>query len=263
MAFFRVDSRAAGLLVPYSGRVPWCVDQRWPAAAGLRALVAAAEETFVLTPGDLQRDWAVALTPAVHAVGHPGPPARWRAFARPVASGHGHPMASARARRRGDGSGGPGRRAGALPGRGRRGGLGRRRLLLGPGGACARRRDAGCGHARSAARFGVGPAARHGIRRGGRRWGCCWTISSSSERLGCSRRPPWSSSCAERRPPPRPLPPLWRLPQEFLLPCQIPLQQLGRGWVEGPVVAEGGVNPFQELSLPRLGPFEPTPLWLR
>ena len=58
--------------------VPWLLpslvplgelDTGLPAAAGLRALAASSEETFVLTPEDLQRDWAVALAPAVHAVG--------------------------------------------------------------------------------------------------------------------------------------------------------------------------------------------------
>ena len=58
-----------GAASPVLGRVPWCVEQRWPAAAGLRILAASSEETFVLTPEDLQRDWAVALAPAVHAVG--------------------------------------------------------------------------------------------------------------------------------------------------------------------------------------------------
>ena len=61
VALVRVGARAAGLLVPYSGRVPWCVEQQWPSADGLRTLAAAAEGTFAVTPEDLERNWAVVL----------------------------------------------------------------------------------------------------------------------------------------------------------------------------------------------------------
>ena len=205
VALFRVSSRLAGLLVPYSGRVPWCVEQRWPSAAGLRAFGCSGGDLRVHPGGSAARLGRGAdARGACGESGHPGPPARWGALARPVASGHGHPMAATRARWRGDRSGGSGRRAGALPGRrGRGGGSRGRRLLLGPGGTCARRCASGFGLARGAARFGVRPAARPGLRRGGRRWGRRWPTSSSSEQLGrcCPRRPPLASCRSERHSP--------------------------------------------------------------
>ena len=158
----------------------------------------------MLTAEDLQRDWAVALAPAVHAVGpaildHQLGGALSRGLWRAVMD---IPWPPREPDGEATGLEEPGRRAGALPGRRRGRGPGRRRLLLGPGGAGAGRCAARRGYVRGSARLGVCPAARPGLRRGGVCGGRRWSTSSPSERLGrcCLRRPPFSERHSLRSP---------------------------------------------------------------
>ena len=241
VALFRVDSRAAGLLGPYSGRVPWCVEQRWPAAAGLRTLAASSEETFVLTAEDLQRDLAVALALAVHAVG-------------PAILDHQLGGALSRGPRRavmdipwpprepdGEATGLEDQGAEPAPYLDEDGDedpddAGLFSALEGPALGDALRAAA----MREAQRA-LASAAPHGLGFAGE------AASGAAGRLRALLSGSAAAASGDRRSqaalPPQPLSPLWRLPQVFLLPCQTPLQQLGKGWVEGLVVAEDAVYP--------------------
>jgi hypothetical protein len=65
----RLDARAAGLLVPYTGRVSWSTEQRWPAAEGLRVLAQTSPAVYEVSAADLNRDWGYAVPPVPHSVG--------------------------------------------------------------------------------------------------------------------------------------------------------------------------------------------------
>ena len=262
VALFRVDSRAAGLLVPYSGRVPWCVDQRWPAAAGLRTLAAAAEETFTLREVDLQRDWSLVLPPALHAIGPPGldhqlggalSRSPWRAVM-DIPWPPREPDGEATGREDQDAEPAPyldddgdedpddADFFSALEG-----------PALGDALRAAAMREAQRASA-SAPSHGLGFAEEVPA---GAADGRLRAVLSGSAAVASGDRRPLSSTPS--------LAPAAALAAPAGAPAALPntAAAVGGGWVGGRAGAGDGVHPFQDLPRPRLGPPEPTPLWLR